>query len=472
MKQRRFHLVALRVAPAAAQAPDGGLAVGDVDGGVLTDTPVTEESAQSQQAIARSLRVGAPASVRRRLRCRQAIHTPFFILICLSSLAAAAEKLPLDRFTYIQVDDSRGKWGDFAPPDWLKYYGLSGFDVNGDGYLDIIAGRYFYLNPGGDMTGRWERVDLGRNVDAMLFIDVDGDGFADCIAEALPDLYWLEAEDRRGQSWKAIKIASLPPARHVNGQGFAVAQIVPGGHPEIVLSTGRGIFYIEIPSDPSAGNWPVTPAAPEASEQGLAVGDIDGDGLIDIAVAHGHRVEPRLVAYWNNPGRPSGSWKLNEVGQTANYSADRIAVADLTGDGRADILVTEESWQTQERVAQLLCFEQKGPRGAPSWERRAILTAGSLNSLDVGDLDHDGDLDLVTCEHKGRDKRLFVLENDGKGRFRHHVIGHGKESHLGTLLLDLDGDGDLDILSVAWDEYRFLHLWRNDARKKMRGGDR
>ncbi len=47
--------------------------------------------------------------------------------------------------------------------------------------------------------------------------------------------------------------------------------------------------------------------------------------------------------------------------------------------------------------------------------------------------------------------------------FSEHVIDRGKESHLGTLLFDLDGDGDLDMLSVAWDEYRFLHLWRNDA---------
>jgi hypothetical protein len=149
-----------------------------------------------------------------------------------------------------------------------------------------------------------------------------------------------------------------------------------------------------------------------------------------------------------------------------------LAVADLNGDGRADIVVTEESWQTQERVAQLLCFEQGGPHEAPSWGRRSILTAGSLNSLGVADLDHDSDLDLVTCEHKGKDKRLFVLENDGRGRFTPHVIDRGKESHLGTLLFDLDGDGDLDILSVAWDEFRFLHLWRNDARKRTRGGSR
>ncbi len=407
--------------------------------------------------------------------CRNQAGLARFTLVALMAAvpawAAPPGKIRLDRFTYIQVDDARGKWGDFAPPDWLKYYGLSAHDVDGDGALDVIAGRYFYLNPGGDMTGRWKRIDLGRNVDALMFLDVDGDEFADCIAEALPEVYWLEAQDRRGQQWKAIKIARLPAAQHVNGQGFATAQLVPGGRPEVVLTTGQGACYLEIPDRPDAGNWPVTLAAPEASEQGLAVGDIDGDGLIDIAAATGDRVQPRSLAWWKNPGKRPGAWQRHDVGQTPNFSADRLAIADLNGDGRPEILVTEESWQTQELVAQLLCFEREGPRDAAAWKRRSLLTAGSLNSLDVADLDHDGDLDLVTCEHKGKDKRLFVLENDGQGQFTPHVIDHGKESHLGTLLFDLDGDGDLDLLSVAWDEYRFLHLWRNDAMKPARTSD-
>jgi hypothetical protein len=381
----------------------------------------------------------------------------------LSRAAAQAKKIPLDRWTYVQVDDTRRKWGDFASPDWLKYYGLSALDVNRDGYLDLVAGRYFYRNPGGDMAARWDRVDLGLNADAVLFVDVDGDVFADCIAQALPRVYWLEAQDSKGTSWKATEIAGLPPARHVNGQGFAIAQLVPGGKPEIVLSTGEGIYYIEVPPAPGRGNWPVTRAAEEASEQGLAVGDIDGDGLVDIVAPYGHRVEPTRVGWWKNPGRKGRSWKLNPVGETANYSADRVRVADLNGDGRAEILVTEESWRSREPVAGLLLFERPRAPDEAIWQRRSVLTGASLNSLDVADLDRDGDPDVVTGEHKGPDKRIFVLENDGHGQFTQRVIDDGKESHLGTRLFDLDGDGDRDMLSIGWDEYRFLHLWCNDA---------
>ena len=36
----------------------------------------------------------------------------------------------------------------------------------------------------------------------------------------------------------------------------------------------------------------------------------------------------------------------------------------------------------------------------------------------------------------------------------------------GSALVDLDGDGDLDLVSIAWDDYKFLHVWRNDAISK------
>ena len=79
-------------------------------------------------------------------------------------------KQSLDKWTYIGVDSARKKWGDWNPPNWMRSFGLTVRDITDDGFEDIAAGRYFYRNPGGDMTAKWERIDFGINVDAVLFV--------------------------------------------------------------------------------------------------------------------------------------------------------------------------------------------------------------------------------------------------------------------------------------------------------------
>src|SRR5690554_3775675 len=76
-------------------------------------------------------------------------------------MASIAGQEYYNNWTYIQIDSTRAKWGDWNQPEWLRYFGLDMKDVTGNGYKDIVAGRYFYRNPGGDMTAVWHRTDLG-----------------------------------------------------------------------------------------------------------------------------------------------------------------------------------------------------------------------------------------------------------------------------------------------------------------------
>src|SRR5690606_35428839 len=107
-------------------------------------------------------------------------------------------KLALDKWHYIQVDDSRDGYVIPGAAGWWNYFGLDMYDVNRDGYTDIVAGEWYYKNPGGDMTAPWKRVTFPLEVDAVLALDVDGDEFADVIGLRLPHVYWLEANDREG----------------------------------------------------------------------------------------------------------------------------------------------------------------------------------------------------------------------------------------------------------------------------------
>jgi len=372
-------------------------------------------------------------------------------------------KRPLDRWTYIQIDDKRGKWGDLDEPEWLRYFGLYAGDADRDGFLDLITGRYFYRNPGGDMSGNWERCEFGINVDAVLFTDVDGDNLADCIASAFPDVYWLEAVDKSCTKWTGRVIGKVTPPKHVNGQGAALAQLIPGGKPEILLSTGKGVVCIEIPDDPQAGMWPVHSIAPEALHEGIGTGDINGDGAIDISTSIRVDGLGKGVVWWENPGTLEASWPMHAVGETPGW-ADRSLIADMNGDGWNDIVVAEERHPGLEPDASLFWFENPGEEG--DWIRHRIITQYSMNNLDGADLDGDGDIDLVTNEHKGP-HQTQVLENDGNGNFTVHGIDVGHESHLGAKLFDMDNDGDLDMIGMGWDAHSYVHLWRNDANNRV-----
>jgi len=356
----------------------------------------------------------------------------------------------LDRWTYKQVTDKNA-----------QTFGLGFGDVDGDGRQDIVSGRYWYHNPGGDMLGDWTQHEFPDGMHAFMVLNVDGDNLADVMAqkdESGLAVYWLEATDETATNWTAVKVGTVESASHELGaQGYRTAVLTPGGPPVVAISSGNGIYYFQIPDNPAAGDWPKVHVSSNPSDEGFAFGDINGDGQLDIAGTTG---DSKRVEWYLNPGDGSGEWTAYPVGafDEALYP-DRTEVADLNGDGRLDVIVTEENGEDND--AQTFWWEQPADPTAGEWTRHLLTTQATTNSLDVADMNGDGSTDVVLAEHRGGLK-LAIWVNDGQGNFTEQVVSTGKESHLGAQTVDLDGDGDLDIVSIAWDAPQFIHLWRND----------
>ncbi|MGH7196419.1 MAG: fibronectin type III domain-containing protein [Candidatus Saccharimonadales bacterium] len=360
-------------------------------------------------------------------------------------------------WSYITVDSTKTE----------KAFGLDFGDMNRDGQKDIIAGHYWYRNPGSNLNGAWTRTDLGAGKDAMLVLDVDSDGQLDIISQtrsttAPIDITWHKPNDAAATTFTNTVIGTIPnTSRDRVSQGYELADIVPGGKPELVFSGDEGWYYFSIPANPAAGAWPRVQVNTDGTQEGIAAGDINKDGRVDLVGAwHGSRTTEGLkVNWWNNPGTGAGSWAKNFVGDTT-AEMTRVEVADVNGDSLPDIIATEDNLDTQQGL--LHWYEQTSTGG---WVPHTIATGlGSIESMDIGDFTRDGKIDIVTGEHRGGNLATVVWANVGGGAsWNSYTVDTGKESHNGARSADLDGDGDLEIVSIGYDTYQTVRLWRNDS---------
>ena len=191
-----------------------------------------------------------------------------------------SQALPINHWTYLEIDNKREMLATPDGPEWLRSFGIDAADINRDGYKDIVSGKYFYLNPGGQMTDAWKRTEFRFAYDGYHFVDVDGDHLADIIAQDLPNVVWLEADDFNGSSWSARKIGQIPRTGHKNGQGSGIADILAGGKMEVLLAAEGGIYCAEIPENPATSEWEFKNIAKSHSDEGIGIGDIDRKSVV------------------------------------------------------------------------------------------------------------------------------------------------------------------------------------------------
>lgn len=190
-----------------------------------------------------------------------------------------------------------------------------------------------------------------------------------------------------------------------------------------------------------------------ASSFAVSLGDVDGDGDLDMVVAN----SPQFPQTGLTNGDPANTVWLNDgkgnftdSGQRLGSSdSQAVSLGDLDGDGDLDMVVA--NWDNASTI-----WLNNGS-GVFTYSG---LTPAFLQSLGVslGDVDADGDLDFVETNILG-DNRVWL--NDGTGTFTQSFVAV-QIANLNASLGDLDGDGDLDIVWARGD--RGNTIWLNDGK--------
>lgn len=222
----------------------------------------------------------------------------------------------------------------------------------------------------------------------------------------------------------------------LDGDGDLDLIFVNGRHfpePNWVLSNdGKGAFY---------GKRAMRPE-PDRS-YGIALGDLTGNGSLDAVVAND--AGDRSMVYRNDG---LGNFTVLAGLGSGTEARRAVAVGDFDGDGALDVVLVGDG---QDHI---YFNRDAGTR----WVQRT-LGAGIARGLGVAvaDMDADGHLDIVVAERGPG--RVVVYRNDGRGDLSvWHTLGRGQSDPTAVALGDINGDGYIDIVAVNWERRHAVYF--------------
>jgi VCBS repeat-containing protein len=215
------------------------------------------------------------------------------------------------------------------------------------------------------------------------------------------------------------------------------------------------------------GAFPVDPNDPMASldvgsvadrTTSIALGDIDGDGDLDLVV--GNNGEPNLLYLNDGTANPFGSIPAANISLQANQTED-IALGDFDRDGDLDVVAANTGGESSRLYLNNGTDE---PFAGVAGIDLAYVGNHSVGIV-AGDLDGDGDMDLIFGNDKGEINR-YLLNNGTANPFAGEasvVITQSANSTKAVELADVDNDGDLDLVVGNTGALNFLHLNNGSA---------
>lgn len=290
-------------------------------------------------------------------------------------------------------------WEHCSADHWVRHRvgtghqsaaGGNAADVDGDGWVDLLAGNSWYRNPRNPrISTDWQRFSIGApGAEELIVGEVTGD--------SRPDVLYV---------WRSIQPQLWTPGAN---------PMMPWMRTDLTADTSK------------------------RQQQGGAIADIDGDGDEDVVVGY---------QWWYRNAAGDGSrWEAIPLLASGFDNEPLTYVGDMDGDGDVDVVMCTHFGSTA-GAARVAWAENRDGRGG-QWMLRPIAMGKSFtHTIVAADFDNDGDLDIYLGQNVGEQ---WIFENtDGRGTFMEHRIAadsRGHEARVG----DVDCDGDLDIVGKPW----------------------
>jgi hypothetical protein len=325
------------------------------------------------------------------------------------------------------------------------------------GVVDDLYGRretnvFWYENPG------WERHALATEPALHLgvgsaFADLTGNGRRDLVVGQgyqATDVYWYEQPADPRDPWTQHLVTDRFQKYH----DLAVGDVDDDGDPELVgcSQEAETVFYYDVPEDPRATPWPdrgLHVVDEGRRVEGIAIEDVDGDGRTELVAG---------TSIYHRPDGSDGEWRREDV--LTGWDDTRVAVGDLDGDGDLELVFAEGDSPTfgthPGRVAWV---------DPPDWEAHVLREdLFCPHSLQVGDVTGNGHPDIYVGEMGLGEQDApvqLLFANRGGGRFDELELSAGVPTHEAKLV-DLDGDGTLDVVGKSYGPERHVDAWYNE----------
>ena len=355
---------------------------------------------------------------------------------------------------------------DIAGGGVLGISSMDAGDIDNDGLVDIAViegGKHaggrktlaWFKSPV-ETQGDWQRFEVNQSAPLRPFLgsaklaDMDSDGDLDLIvssdnhsrAEKEADVFVFinpKPNGQAGDHWDWHKAnSSLLPCHHIND--MEIADMDGDGKLDIIVrSLQPNQIHVFFQNDISSYTRKSIDTDISQSE-GLAVGHIDDDGILDITYT-GYWLQspsnPRTQNYTKRPIDPN----YKNINQNT-----KECIGDIDGDGKLDVVIAPCEAYRNGGDHDLAWYRNPGNNYDSPWKKTVIeAKTNNHQTAKLGDMDNDNDLDVVVGVPWGS-QMVRIYYNNGSGSFSNNqTVCSGKGLYSGVLA-DLGNDGDLDII--------------------------